>query len=499
MTDTSTAVAPARVVQRDGWDERDYADTLDELPPFDDAHRTIAETSPVGGDLVGDMFAALLKPAPRLEDRIPPSHAVNQRIVSELLGADRYNELRQYTLGDRVGAGLGVAALTGFVRELHDRLGDVQDAADTAQAAQDRAEQMLDELLAGEGADDEGGLSADAQATLDELRQEAQTAADDVDALLDQQGPAIGRVVRQGLQHAVDNAAEERAQCAAWGTSPGELALKDPAERLALGQLLSTDRTRRIAEQFGRLRNLHWGSTEKRFDRLPEEVFDVTLSDDIAHLLPSDMLGLVDDDLFDDWLRRYTERGLATYELRGVVRKGRGAVIYCGDGSSSMEGARDEATKGLGLALLGVAKDERRAFHAIDFGGPGRIKEWHFECPADFVTDRMLDYAGTFLRDGGTCFVTPLDRSVALLEAEHAATGKVDSSIVFVTDGKAEITGPWLQGFLEAHDRLGFTVYGISVGHPVAPALAAVSDYVAEITDFATADKAIADVFRKVA
>ena len=79
-----------------------------------------------------------------------------------------------------------------------------------------------------------------------------------------------------------------------------------------------------------------------------------------------------------------------------------------------------------------------------------------------YPAEQVLDFAGQFF-GGYTNFSLPLDRAVAILEAEHAATGRTSSDIVFITDGEANVSKPWLERYLARMHRIGARTWGLLI------------------------------------
>jgi uncharacterized protein with von Willebrand factor type A (vWA) domain len=210
------------------------------------------------------------------------------------------------------------------------------------------------------------------------------------------------------------------------------------------------------------MRNLTWGDQSTRFDQGHDEMHDVRLSDDVAHLVPSQLLYLAEPELEDLFWLRWAQRQLLTYELRSTRREAKGGIVYVEDNSGTMKGDRELWARATGLALLDIAIRQGRKFTAIVFAGTGQFFSYDFD-PASRDTNLMLDYAGLTIH-GGTEFSGPLDAAVAVLDADLAATGRSDGDIVFATDGEAAVTTEWLDGWRAAKRRLGFTCYGLNIG-----------------------------------
>jgi uncharacterized protein with von Willebrand factor type A (vWA) domain len=91
------------------------------------------------------------------------------------------------------------------------------------------------------------------------------------------------------------------------------------------------------------MRQLALAVRRSHFERASEETFDVELGRTLDRLLPPELLALRHPTLRRDLLRRHAEGQLLCYRLRGADERGRGPMIVCLDGSSSMAGEKQIA------------------------------------------------------------------------------------------------------------------------------------------------------------
>lgn len=488
-------------IRKDRLDRLDWqsARTIGHLPAAAEELGKVASAAP---DVLGDLYAAFVKAHPELTptNQVAPSHLVNRAVMAEVLGSDAYADLRQYSVRDKVASALACMTYQRHLSPLFEQVGErVAEQVAEAEAAQRDLDDLLDRLDP-EGDTPPGEAPSDDE--VDAARQRADAARAAVSDELDELGPMVGRAARRAGAEAAAEAAEEAEMMSTWGTGPGERGRMDTSARLALAGRLNSARLRKITALMGAMTNLSWGVRQTRYTNIPEEVFDVTLSGDPGRLLSSEYAALAVPEMEDMFFLRLVQEQLLSYDFRGVEREGKGAIIYVEDGSGSMShggGDKELWAKAFGLALLGIAKAERRPFHVIHFGGAGQAEVFSFAEPAAFTTEAMLDYAETFLDSGGTDFVTPLTRAVELLEDEHAATGRTSADIVFATDGDdGGVVHAWLPTYHEAKARLGFSAFGVAIGcDPSHPSLTGVCDRVASVRALTTGDD-VREVFRAV-
>lgn len=477
------------VVESDLFDRRDLTEMVGAAPKLRRALDSIEDAAPTGGDLGADLWSSLIRVVPRKHDTVPPSHRLNETVIDRIWEAERYRDLKQHTAGDPVAAASGVAALASQVTGMLTDLADVTEQAERAQDAQD----ALDAAMNGDGPGGAGGGGEDGD--VESLRSRAAEEAELLEEMLDEQMPRIDSTVRGALAEAADQAEDQAEVAAGWDLSPGTAERMDPADRIHLMESLSAQRMRDIADLVGAMHNLALGQRDRRFVLKPGEITGVTLGGDLSMLVPDELSALAMPELEDLMILRALQRRAQIYETRAVERAGRGAVIYLEDQSGSMDGLKARWSKAFGLALLRVARDQDRAFHAFCFRGRGSWERFDFPNPRAANVEAMLAFAST-RPDGGTEITGPLDEAVGLLEAEYLSAGNIEGDLVLATDGEVGVPAPWLAEFTEKRARLGFSVYGLAIAARLST-LEALCTHVGDVTDL-TSGRDVAHVFETV-
>lgn len=99
------------------------------------------------------------------------------------------------------------------------------------------------------------------------------------------------------------------------------------------------------------------------------------------------------------------------------------------------------------MALLEVAKSQKRDFAAIHFSGnhdPAALKVHQFLKTDAFDVKKVLDFC-MYFENGGTEFEAPLARARQFCDSNTQDWKK--ASIIFVTDGQAPITDKFRDDF----------------------------------------------------
>jgi uncharacterized protein with von Willebrand factor type A (vWA) domain len=514
-----------RTIRADRYDDRTYERALEIMPDFDTARSRLCDRmTETGNGMTGDVFHLLYKvePSDRPNEEIRPDYVINALVRDQLRVLPELEELRGLgTVGDELNAGLGFITLRKAIESVHDKTKVEQALMEELlkqqaelqklqkqrtpldKAVKDLVEQLAQamQVLAeaqsaddpdpdgedGEGEDGEAQAAAlalaeqavdalesalaAAQAKQDANQQDQQTLEETITAAkqmiedgLDQKSPEIRQALEKGLDEAIDQAKDMQSLQQAWGIDPGHLQRLDPAARIALAKQIKDDpKLKQLAELIGRYTRVAFAENRKQVQHARSEVSNVEMGNDLTLLLPSELVQMRHPILKRDFRRRYMERTLLQFKMDGTERSGLGSIICCYDGSMSMSGQQEIRAKAVAIALLNMAKEQKRAFKGIQFGSSSEIAAWDFAEPADFTPEKIFEMASFFF-NGGTDFVTPLSLSLAHLQAEHDASKAVRGDIVFITDGECGVGEAWLKSFKDEQARLGFHVFGVVIG-----------------------------------
>jgi uncharacterized protein with von Willebrand factor type A (vWA) domain len=248
----------------------------------------------------------------------------------------------------------------------------------------------------------------------------------------------------------------------AWGSTIGTGQRSPSGEKLELGKRLAgNEKLKKLARMVGRMKFHAMGLRKKIFERSSEEVLEVERGDSINRLLPHELVTLHHPVLRKDFYRRYLDQELIQYSLRGIDEKGKGPIIVCLDGSSSMAGDKEIWSKAVTLTLLEIARRQRRLFRSICFSSaetPLQVLDLNPREHYDVEIKNVLDLAEYF-PGGGTDFQKPLDAALECLKQSRFKKGDV----VFITDGECEVGAAWAAEFRSAKEKFGFSLFSILI------------------------------------
>lgn len=261
-------------------------------------------------------------------------------------------------------------------------------------------------------------------------------------------------------------------------------------------QLADNPKLKKLSRLVGSMRTLAWALRRRLFERANEEVFDVELGAELSRLLPHELLALRHPALHRDFARRLIDGRLTQYAIRGTETKGRGPMVVCLDGSSSMAGDKEIWAKAITLTLLDIAQRQRRRFRAICFAGADTpLHVLDLNPRQRYATDLGHVFAlAEYFPGGGTDFQKPLAAAVDCLRSARFKRG----DIVFITDGECRVDPIWLSTFRAEKAVLGFTLFSvlIDVGTSSLGALKDFSDQITTVTQLTS--EAGREVFLKM-
>lgn len=454
-----------QVVKQDLFDHRKYDDILQQAEDLVEMVHGRSPDHPTWVELVQDAYLSLWKARPELLDgqEVRPSHTINLMTMDKVMGASAYEELRTWTRLDDWAAAMGTVSLAEKLAQYFD---EQQDLLDQAKKVQQQEEQILAAMREMQDREERDLSDEEVEEFLDDLESSLAELGEATEVLEDAAG-AQQYLLRQAVQDGIEDALESSEDVVGlvqnFGTHPGQWERLDPRVRMELAhRLQKTRKLHEIAKMIGRIKRMAVGEWSRRVIHGVDEVYDVTIGNDLEHVLASELTYLADPDSEDIFWVKYMEGTLLNYQLRGSEKANRGAIVCLVDNSGSMAGDQEIWAKGVAMALLEIAKRERRDFYGIHFGSRSELAEWYFPKGEVSLSD-ALDYAEFFF-NGGTDFEAPIGRGVEVLETQFRDESATKGDIVMITDGECAVSPEWLTRFYNAKEQLDFKLYGCLIG-----------------------------------
>ena len=465
-------------ILNDAYDRRVWQQLRADSPSLRELEEKGAAFLPHFGSLLQDIFCLLFKYNINYVEEclVLASALLNEKFLRSIHQGAQYEFLREQTLLNEAHAGLSTLILgerlLALVRE--EKLLTRRDMRDLwdIQKQEEIVSQKIEEY---ENADTipEDQMSEEGKKALEKakermggevqgaealLRQKAQRLKEDLEQI---DAQAKNRLQAEAIKVAqeLEDATEETAT---WGDTIGTGQRTPPGEKLELGRRLAgNEKLKKLARMVGRMKFNALALRKKVFERSSEELLEVEQGDALHRLLPHELLSLHHPVLRKDFYRRFLDQELIQYSLRGVEEKGKGPMIVCLDGSSSMSGDKEIWSKAVTLTLLEIARKQRRLFRSICFSSadtPLQTLDMNARDRYEIETKAVMDLAEYF-PGGGTDFQKPLDAALDCLRQSRFKKG----DIVFITDGECQVDPQWAENFRDEKERLGFSLFSVLI------------------------------------
>jgi uncharacterized protein with von Willebrand factor type A (vWA) domain len=475
MTIESPPLVPPMI---DDPDPIDFTQaTPDEIKAWQEqareAKRAHEEAPPYAGweDLDRDLFYSYHShDKPDLVDQVDPGVELHKRILPRLMVTDEHAESRNITRDDPTMARMATMAASQRLKEVaeEEMLAQIREAQEFEEQRQQagEAQQSLEGLREEAKAHHEQGepipqpLVEAIKAAVAERQQalaQAQTIAESPTPLT----PAAAEGVAQAAQ-AGQEAAETAKNLPNFGSGlgEGEPVYASPEQAISIAERWANEPDlRAMCELFGRLDKDIRFKRSKRVVGGQEEIVDISVGDNLARVIPSELALLGDDDFEDDFLSRFTSGELLEFSTVGEEHAGRGPCVMVMDGSGSMHGERNVFARAIAMCLLHICRLEKRDFALIEFSGGNQIAEWHFEANKPLDGEGVIDMCSHFF-GGGTTPIIGVTRAAALMR-EAAPFRKAD--VIMVGDGEAGF-GPEDEHLRNQLNELGVRIFAIGIG-----------------------------------
>ncbi len=379
-------------------------------------------------EMAEDVFFSLYKVKPELmpPNELATEYLLNHELMSKLIESQSYQELREYTQLDELGAGLGSKALL---------------------------ENLLKQL------EQDSDLKEVSKQINDALKHEVSMPVDEFRQMVSGMQSKLRQVVELATDKAVGEVEEVETIITSWGLNQGEFERLPYDKKLELLQILrGQQKFKDMVKIVGRMRNLATGSRKSKLEHRIE-LHSITQGADLNHVLPQELLSLRRPALKLDFYRRMVEKQLLQYDLNHRDYMGQGPIIVLIDTSSSMRGGREVWAKGMALGLAEIAEKERRAFsYALFASSRAELITDDFQM-GQRSPDKLIKLATEFI-GGGTDFEQPLQWAIGKLQESNF--NKAD--IVMITDGECAIGNEFLKELQKVQADKQFRIYSILIG-----------------------------------
>ena len=450
------------------------------------------------------------------EQEVLPSAALNRTLLAALHQGELSQLLRTATVLDEGKAGLATVLLgEGALRLLKSEkpltrrdLLDFWNMQKQEEIVQDKIAEANNAKELSKDLAKQGDLSKEAKELLEQAANKIASEARAEEARLRQQVKQLhddlsrtqketeNRFLKEAIQ-VTKNLDEAAQEAESWSLTIGSGYKSSPGRQIELGKhLAGNEKLKKLAQMVGRMKEHALALRRKIFERTNDELFEVGLGAEVSRLLPHELVTLRHPILRKDFTRRFVEHELLLYSLHGIEEKGKGPVVVCLDGSSSMMGDKEIWAKALALTFFEIARRQRRLFHSICFSSadtPLHELDLNPRERYGVEMDKVMDLAEYF-PGGGTDFEKPLDAALACLRQSRFKRG----DIIFITDGECQVRPEWAEQFRADKEEMGFSLFSIliDVGSNSIGVLKEFSDKITTVTRLTS--EGVKDLFVKL-
>lgn len=447
------------ITNLDAWDRREFLDSMEYDQKMRDVEIEGSKRQPAYAEFMTDIFAGMYKFAPilRSEDQIQPGTEWMDKIYSEISQLPEWKNLRERT---RMNSSASAEATAEFCLQFLDAIPDQNKKPDK----QDDQGQKSDQ---GQPQQPQGGGQGNNKTSKPQHDSSGLNMS------------KIRQAARNACKKATETADKHNSAMSAFGqgTDSGLKQTASPGMKKKLAEkLVNDEHLRKIAELAGRFRRIALNKQKSKVKYGTDEIADITVGDNLSRLIPSELVKLTHPTLKKDFFKRYLEKSLMQYQLRGREKEGRGPLIVCIDESGTMSGNRDVWAKAVAMALLHIAQKQKRKFFMIHYDSKvTRTDEFSGKVHPLEIIDAISHYTG-----GGTEFEEPLNMAFQMIH-KGKDTGYKKADIVFITDGQATVSDKFIEVFNVGKKIANFQVIGIVIDHDDDAVVRSFSDKVVHV------------------
>ena len=454
----------SNTINVDGFDREYFEEIKSESEVVKETSKETSKIYEPWNDLHLDIFGSLYKYSPKLhkENDVQVSRLMNRKLMSDVIKAPKYRELRALTRLDKINSSIGTEILGQEVREQIEKMEEERKALKELQ----KTAEELKEQLEGEGdkeTDAPGGKGKGGKKmTLKEAKALLEEARDQFDSAFKKEAQASE--INRMLDRVIDETQTISDMIQNWGLEQGEGFEQRPyQEKIALiNKIRNNEKLQRIAQLAGRYRMLAMKAQREKIKHGIDELYSIEQGSNLNRTIPSELMKLGHRSTKTLFYADYVGGKLLQYSLKGRERKGKGPIIVAIDESGSMSGLPDEWAKSVALAILEIAKSQKRSMIVIHFDATYNPKHLHvnkFYKNKPYSIEDIIDMAEHFA-GGGTLFEPALNLARQYIDEEKDFE-KAD--IVFITDGQCAVRDKWLEEFLRWKEKRKVTIRSVLI------------------------------------
>ncbi|MCM3638182.1 VWA domain-containing protein [Sporosarcina luteola] len=403
--------------------------------------------------LLADIWASLYKMKPEItKEEVSGDLKVNKSLMERIMMDDSFENYRNFTRLDDLSSAIGTMK---FGEKTNQWLADQKMQDSELRKKLQEIQAMQRQLEKQEQQEGHGNVN-------EQLQSDLSQAMDGLDGHIQQTLQNSSHSFSEQMSQAVQETRQVKANLKSLmggvvsGSGEAELKKVPLRDQISLAEKIASDkRLLEIAEWAGRFKQIAIKKQKSKHNEGIESK-GVIAGDVIERLLPIE-LGLYKHPTTKiDFLRRFSKRQTMMFEQNGKDALGKGPIVLCLDQSGSMR-KRDSQSKGFALALLSIAKKQKRDFCLVLFSTRTVVKVYE---KGKIKTEDLIELAQTFL-SGGTDFNIPLTKAVSIIEDSKFKR----SDLIFITDGEDSLKDSFIKSFIRKKENMDFNVLSLVLGN----------------------------------
>jgi uncharacterized protein with von Willebrand factor type A (vWA) domain len=508
------------VVSHDGFDSRAYQVAQKIHDPLTALIKEGREQFPATSPLIEDLFYSLYKAAPRLieKDDLSLSDHVLHKVVSEVTGTRDWEAIRQTgTVGDELYSAIAASTVgKSVVQSLSDEVS--QKITELMQTEEEMHRLFVETSVLEDLAQENPSKSLELQPRIEaakNLSEVKKAEAERIAQSLESQSEQIedsarqaGRSASQSAGQTIENM-EQAMQAFTGGHDEGKSMQisggpqMTTKEKVELANRVSKSRSlQQIAALAGRMIWTAQAIQRTKVDTPPDTVMGITMGRDLPKVIPSEFAFLTHPGLKGLFYEKWDQRKLLQYDMKGNEKLGQGPIIVAFDQSGSMRASlpgsstsKSDWSKAVILALLAIARKQKRDLIIICFDEPGYVKTYDFP-KGEVSTQKFLAFAEDPRCGGETYYECWMNEAI-----ETAETSRFDKAdIICIGDGlpnKFSKDWPQVQDDWNTRRKAkGMRCYSVLFGDKTGERfLSGISDDVKTISDMREDNDALSMMF----
>lgn len=403
--------------------------------------------------LLNDIWGSLYKMRPELKKQEDVSKAfqINHSLMQRIMDDENIETYRETTRLDDLTSAIGTVQFGKKTRKWLEQKREHNNELDQQMRDVGRLQRQLEQQEQEHGAGNGNEqLQQDLQKEMDNLHGQIEQA-------LAEDKKGFGQAMEQAMRKTQN--AKEAVKSLVGGTKAGsadaelkKIPLRDQLE--IADRISDDDQMKKIAEWVGRFKQIARKKQKSKHDKATSRS-GITLGNDPSRLLPSELALYKNESTRQEFFRRFAKKKTRLFDTNRKQELGQGPIILCLDQSGSMTDL-DAQSKGFALALMSIAKKQKRDFALIPFSGTAY--QYMYK-KGKINGNDMIELCQRFI-GGGTNFQAALSKGMEVIQNSSFKL----ADIVFVTDGEASITDEFLQSFHVMKREKTFNVLSLVIG-----------------------------------